>query len=184
LTSFFAGGASKLVVMGSSVSTWGAVDKQLLWPNQLHKWLQSVADMCPRKNQAPLHFLATQEYSTSATLCNNATKVQLVDLSHAGVLLSYAERCLVQHVPEDAGLVIFEYCISDWWTDTNLNNPERRALETMIRYVLSRSSRPALVMLCAMPLMGKDWQRYFGNQGLPGGCQKHWQSTMICHCRS
>ena len=123
---------------------------------QVHKWLQRVADSCPGGSDGvPPHLLASAEYARNGTLCGNRTSVQLVDLAYPGIIPLYSERCLVQKVPPDVSIVFFELCVSDTLDEGTLNTSDRRALETMLRYVLELPSQPALVFVCMYRMSGE-----------------------------
>jgi hypothetical protein len=78
-------------------------------------------------------------------------------LAFPGVIPLFSERCLVQKVPPDVSMVFFEFCVADMATDVHtLNTSDRRALETMMRYVLDLPSRPALVFMCMYRLLGES----------------------------
>ncbi len=129
----------------------------LLHRLQVHKWLQGVADSCPGASDAtPPHLLPSAEYASNGTLCHNRTSVQLVDLAFPGIIPLYSERCLVQKVPPDVSIVFFEFCVADMADERTFNTSDRRALETMMRYVLDLPSRPALVFVCMYRLVG-EW---------------------------
>jgi hypothetical protein len=78
--------------------------------------------------------------------------VELLDLAFPGILPAFAERCLLQRLPseeaEGLGVVFLEFCVNDVLDLQLLNTSDRRALETMMRYVLELPSRPAVVLVC------------------------------------
>lgn len=76
-----------------------------------------------------------------------------------GVTSTYMTSCLKWHMPKDVDLVIVEYNVNDGFEGThchvlpckieygNMNSPQRRAYERLLRKLLMLPHRPAVIML-------------------------------------
>jgi hypothetical protein len=146
-----------MAVVGGSVETArDGMDPQVVWTKQLHKWLQLVADDCPppRNEAEDANLQILPEYNATGTICGR-TRVTLADTSTPGIVPQFAELCMFPHVPHDANLIVFQLCVNDPDEPHQLNTPDRRAVESMLRQALGMPSRPAVIMVCGFSPNGE-----------------------------
>eukprot|EP00798_Chlamydomonas_sp_ICE-L_P007667 gene7667-824_t len=95
-----------------------------------------------------LHVCSSGAYLKNGHLCNNSN-ISLYHLSVPAAGPGYTERCVLQHVPPDADLVIMEYACNDYLYPEKLMSHERLAFERLIRFSLTLPSNPAILIFHA-----------------------------------
>jgi lysophospholipase L1-like esterase len=112
----------KVVTLGGSV-TVGYKLSNTSWPEQLVPWLQ-------------------QQYP-SATF-------QLTNLARRATAATFAALCLVQHVPEDADIIIVEYSVNGYGGPCQcFTAPQVAGYETLLRKLITKAPKAAFMSLAA-----------------------------------
>ncbi|GAX73477.1 hypothetical protein CEUSTIGMA_g929.t1 [Chlamydomonas eustigma] len=93
-------------------------------------------------------------------MCRDSN-VDLVVLAVPAAGPGYTERCVLSQMPEGVDLVILDFGINDYQSGEKLDHPERRALERIIRKILSLPEHPAVIMFEA-------WSAYQANGAFAG----------------
>eukprot|EP00798_Chlamydomonas_sp_ICE-L_P007715 gene7715-883_t len=92
-----------------------------------------------------LHVVSTPWYQHSGHVCNGS-HIELHHLSVPAAGPDYTESCVMQHVPDDADLVIMEFACNDVMDRKHMRTSERMALERMIRTALNFPNKPAVLL--------------------------------------
>eukprot|EP00798_Chlamydomonas_sp_ICE-L_P007714 gene7714-882_t len=92
-----------------------------------------------------LHVVSIPWYQQSGHVCNGS-HIELHHLSVPAAGPDYTESCVLQHVPDDADLVIIEFACNDYMDPQDLRTSERMAYERMIRTALNLPNKPAVLL--------------------------------------
>ena len=156
---FLKGGNLSVAMVGGSISAGnGASDGR-----PLSNWLQEIL------------------YSTYGALPGVRSRVTVQTAAIAGTWSSYMSLCHAIHLPVSPDVIFVDYAVNDPEAidGLNLNNQPRKAFERLLRSLLNKPNRPAVVLLNAyqwftMKVNGtfhtvveRDFQEFAMYYGLP-----------------
>ncbi|GAX73476.1 hypothetical protein CEUSTIGMA_g928.t1 [Chlamydomonas eustigma] len=157
----------KIALLGGSLSLRGANYGDEAFIHQVHKWLElTVVEGCReevekrRGDEASsahvvnggqgtdafidLHITTDPRYLATGHLCEHS-HVEFINLAVPAAGPGYTERCVLQHLPEDVDMIIIDFGCNDYMESKYFSHPERHAYERILRAILSRPSRPAIL---------------------------------------
>ncbi|KAF8064555.1 pbpX [Scenedesmus sp. PABB004] len=136
-------------------------------------WARLVAKLAAEDPAQPIHIVAfggsvTVGYRLSNTSYPEAfvawlsaafprANVTLTNLARRATAATFAALCLVQELPPDADLVLVEYSVNGYGGECQcFTSPQTAGYETLLRKVLTRSPRAALLGFAAFMWLDKE----------------------------